>query len=220
MVASLFKAVLHGVGDGDEFSFGFHLAGAAATDEASLAIVLNTWDALMSTDTTPSGWSKLTALLSSDQHYDQVSLYYYALSQDPATFLSHKAVNQVGQGTPKMMLQQASCVTLKTGRNGASYRGRMYIPTTGVIPAANHQIDIGTAGDINEAAQACMEYMKEAIDTVYASNAVFFGVFSQKLNTIEPVTATSCDTRLDVQRRRANRQNIVGVDTSPVASNP
>lgn len=207
MVANLVKLVVHGSGCGEEFAFGFYLGHCnAPTSEADLTTMLNAWDTNNNTITTPSTWTQLKGLLSTDQTVDSLSAYYYADSTAPATFLHHKTVNQVGSSANNLPLQLSAVATLSTARSGASYRGRMYIPVTGATTAGGHLIPTTYRDQVGNVATNLMGNALAAARAGALGDPTRVVVFSRSKNSIQDVTSVSVDTKFDVQRRRAMKQ--------------
>lgn len=219
MVASAVRLVVHGSGAGEEFAFGFWLAHVATLGgESDLSTFLDSWDSKMGSAETPSTWSDLVGLLSSDQKYDSLSAYYYADTKTPATFLHHKVVNHSGASGRWAPLQQSAVVTLKTARSGASFRGRMYLPATGLDTVSPH---VYAGSVVNQIGLAAANMLGDALA---AARGGSFGdptrvaVYSPSKNVVTDVTSVTVDNRADVQRRRAGKQ--VTSITSFVGPNP
>lgn len=219
MVANAVRCVVHGSGAGEEFAFGFWLAHVATLGgESDLSAFLDSWDSKMTSQETPSTWSDLVGLLSSDQKYDSLSAYYYADTKTPATFLHHKTVNHSGASGQWSPLQQSGVVTLMTARSGQSYRGRMYLPTTGLATVSPH---VYASSVVNQIGLAAANMLGDALA---AARGGTFGdptrvaVYSPSKNVITDVSALVVDNRPDVQRRRAGKQVVS--KTTFVGPNP
>lgn len=165
----------------------------------------------------------ITNMLSSDQKIDKITAYYYADAKLPATFAASAAFaggGLAGSSAPTLPLQTSCCVTLNTGHSGASYRGRMYFPATGVAMQAGH-----TFADVNITPLANAIAGTSTTDGLLwdfarALDAAGTGgsdpvVFSRKLDAFNVITSVSIDNRPDVQRRRAASQQPTATVTKP-----
>jgi len=202
-MTNIAKAVLHGSGVGEEFAVQCNYQLDAALSLTEMNAIVAAWAAGIGTTTK----SDLLSLISTDQSYDQFSLYYYATTpNDPATYVAHAALTTfTGTGTAKNPLQLALCVTTRSDFAGASHRGRMYLPFTGIgistHLAGNTAVDTATA-----TAQLFIQDTSTVILTNSSVTSARASVFSPKLNNTTPITSVSADNIVDIQRRRAASQ--------------
>lgn len=120
---------------------------------------------------------------------------------------------KLGQGTSRMPAQSAICLSLITGRPGASYRGRLYWPALSPDIAAGRLSDPTPQAVANGAAQWLVDLGRQfdSLLTFKASPAVI----STVRNTGTLVTSVRCGDRFDTQRRRAEGQEEV-YSTAPL----
>lgn len=202
-MTNIAKAVLHGSGVGEEFAIqaNYQLDGPLSLTDINAIVAA--WAGALGTTTK----SNLLGLISTDQSYDQFSLYYYASTpNDPATYVGKTSLTGfTGTGTGKNPLQVACCVTTHSDFAGASHRGRMYLPMTG-IGISTHTL--GSAA-VDQATAAAQGFIQDTYATIIAHSAVTSaraGVFSPKNNNMTPITSVSSDNVVDIQRRRAASQ--------------
>lgn len=146
--------------------------------------------------------------------YTTVRIGYYAANATSQLFSGEAAIpGGGGNGTGPQVLpnQAALCLTLRTPQTGRRYRGRMYLPATGAALAL-------PAGNVDPAkALAVCNKAKAFFDALNADPAVgIVSVASQAAGILTRVNRVGVDTRLDIQRRRANRQTITGGYEAPL----
>lgn len=186
---------------GEEFTVGFWLAIAAPViDFVTANQVAADLAALIEADhdTGP------VDLITTNAGYDELRCYFYgATPGDTADYIGAAPLTTMtGQaGGGGMPLQVSLTMTFETGLPGASRRGRCYVPAIG---AGLSQGQL-TQADLD----AQTAWWKNLFDDIAAStdfdaNAV---VMSRKLGVASAVNAVSADSRLDIQRRRANKES-------------
>lgn len=103
-------------------------------------------------------------------------------------------------GTSVLPAQMCTVMSQRTGRPGRSYRGRAYLP--GVVPSQVTTTGLVTGTLAQDLATAYADWLS----TVKADAGHMIGVVaSSRLSAMTPITQVSVDTRLDVQRTRANK---------------
>jgi hypothetical protein len=152
------------------------------------------------------------SFLSSQGQYTDLTVYSYLDDTGKATY---SAVSPItggsGTGNPTMPNQVAIVATLLTGLTGRRRRGRMYFPclsttlTNGQASALPNPFATWLANYFT----ACNSHLGSAASIV---------VLSQVGGDSRHVTAISVDTRLDIQRRRADRETVAGSFTAPVST--
>lgn len=214
-VANLTKWVLKGTGVSEEFQLGWYIKDSGIRSPEDADDVLGLFSDHV--DDGDSGIESLVTLLYGDQQYNEVSVYYYPTSSDPATIVAHKAIGPVvGTGAvAPQPLQAAACVTTHTARSGASYRGRMYVPVGGVVLATGH---VFTSTQLDNALAGCAGVMGTArnADINHSGSSALISVYSPTLGVATQINSLSVDNRPDIQRRRANSQPLAGVRTTVV----
>jgi hypothetical protein len=111
----------------------------------------------------------------------------------------------------------ALVASLRTGRPGASYRGRLYLGGMSSVV-----LNAGDGRVLAAARLAAATRLADFLTTINGQDTPLngvpklkYGVYSRKLGTIRPITQVSVDNVFDVQRRRI--EGLVGVrDTMPV----
>lgn len=199
-MSNVVKTVLHGSGLGEEFAVqgNFQLDGALSLTDVNAIVAA--WAAGIGTTTK----SDLLACISTDQSWDTFSLYFYNTTpNDPATYVGHASLSGfTGTGTGKNPLQLACAVTTRSDFAGASHRGRMYFPVTG-IGISTHRLGSTAVDQMTATAQLFLQDTSGLIIAHSAVTSARASVFSQKLNSCIPITSVSADDVPDIQRRRA-----------------
>lgn len=149
-------------------------------------------------------WSNLTNL-------DTVNAYHYpgGTTKADAVGAFVPPVPKAGVGTAHLPNQCALVTTLQTGLAGRRNRGRMYLPVTGVTVQPTAQLSIGQATEVNNGWQTFF-------NDVNASDTGGIVVVSTTGSVAHDVTGVKTDTRLDIQRRRAEQQAITGAARAEV----
>lgn len=179
---------------------------AAQTQAQALAT------ALSNNITTPAtGASAPNAVMLSDSGYDGVRVYSYTQAGGKASFIGDASVNKVGTATSNILPNQlALAITLQTSVAGRRAKGRIYMPYLSSPLQVGGNIQVATAGG----------WAKFWAQLIHDWNAAVapgkVGVLSQTYGTFQPITSVKVDTRLDVQRRRANRQTNLGSYTQGI----
>lgn len=200
--ANLSKTVLSGfLAGGEIFQTGFWNPGALITEEIAQAAA----------DSFAASWNGGTNvpfldLLSPDSGYDKVTVYSYPNPTGPAELSAEAALTGNGRNTSQHPDQCCVVVTLLTGKAGRRNRGRMFLPANG-MPLTSHQLTLVQAQNVADGWTALIE------DTQTFAPVVV----SQVAGTANDVTSVRVDTRIDIQRRRANSQIVIGRAESALA---
>ena len=199
------RVVLSGkLAGGEIWSTGFWITGADITSQgdatAQAQLLL---EALGDADASGAMTITLNDWMANSCTWDRVTVYAYAGGSSQSEYIG-EAVNTptkqggLGQRVPN---QVAMVLSLRTGRPGRRYRGRMYLPAGGIT--LNSDGEIGSNS------------MQPVLDgwTVFFSRwnqgqAGQIVVMSTTGSVVTPVTSLILDSRPDIQRRRANRQTI------------
>lgn len=141
-------------------------------------------------------------MLDSASGYDSVKTYHYPTGGPAATYLGIAAIaGGTGAGTgTSLPLQGAIVASLRTQLAGRSHRGRMYFPCVAET-LTNHQL--GSART-NTLAPDVAGFFSD----VKANGSVGIPVIVSQVGggSYTPITSVIVDSRLDIQRRRANKQ--------------
>lgn len=193
---------------GEEFQWGFWLNATNITSESDangLAATVNgAW--------TGTAKSITMGLLDPLSGMDEVRVYCYPTGGPTATYVGSSTESSVGTGTSSTLLplQCAAVVSLRTGFAGRRARGRLYLP-------------------INRVPLSAFELSSTNVDPIAADFADFFStinavagignvaVVSQVgAGQSRAVTEVVVDSRVDIQRRRANSMVVDYVKQEPV----
>ena len=205
----VFRVSVIGNGPGaEQFDVSFWMSlGAPTTAAAANTMAGQIRDAWVT-----SAAANWRSLLSNDQTYREVRLYSYPNGGPTASVIgSAPIVTGGGIGTLNGPLQQCVVVTLRTAFAGRRYRGRMYLPAAGVSPGTGHVL-VSTVPTGLVAATANFFNACNAIATV-GDVAVVSQVGAGMSNK---VTELRVDDKVDIQRRRANKQLAVTSATAIV----
>lgn len=165
-------------------------------------------------DTPPASSVTPCQLVSNQATYVGCRVYGYTTNSGKATTIGDAVINRPGTSQTAVYLpnQVAVCVTLKSATAGRSATGRVYLPINSWTVQSNGQLSSSTPASIAN----WMAQFITALNTA-AGAGRHIGVLSQKHGTFAPVVTTKVDSRLDIQRRRANRQTAVGTGIGAVA---
>lgn len=211
--ANTVKIVLSGaMPGGDRWSSGFWMRDTGANTESLLNALCNIIYGTI-TDSSDSGvmtiiadnyWSNLTNL-------DIVQGYHYAggSSKSDVVGAFTPPVPLSGAATAHMPNQVALVTTLQTGLEGRRNRGRMYVPFSGASIQPTGQLSVAQATQVNTA-------WSLFFSDINGSDTGAIVVVSVTGSVAHDVTAVKTDTRLDIQRRRAEQQAITGVARAAV----
>jgi hypothetical protein len=144
------------------------------------------------------------SLLAGPGQYSQVRVYAYPTGGPSATWVAEASLELTGTGTTAMPYQTCAVVSLRTAESGRSARGRMYLPATGIGVGSDHQMSSTFVPDLAEEWATLLT----AVDNLVApdgGNPSVVVVSQTRTNTLI-VDRVIVDSRLDIQRRRANKQ--------------
>lgn len=122
---------------------------------------------------------------------------------------------QPGTGQPTMPGQVSLVVSTLTGRPGASYRGRVYLPAAGAQVSALGRIGTDVAATIAGEFGQFIHDVNNAGASIF-SPALAAVVYSPTKSVANAITNVRVGSRLDIQRRRADKEK----DTYAVAVVP
>jgi hypothetical protein len=142
----------------------------------------------------------------------EISAYAYTTTSGEATVVSHVPVSIAGGAstTTELPLQCAYVISTRCAVNGRRFRGRFYVPLTSVT-LTNHQLTTAQCTSILTGWQTAINVLATAVPPLEPV------VVSNTGSVATPITEISMDTRVDIQRRRANRQAIIGAVTKTIA---
>lgn len=209
--------VLHGTMAGGEiWETGFWMSDTGVTD-ASLANALAQLLAQTLNANDESGALAQMALefWTGAITWTEVRVYGYPNGGTKAAFvgLYELPSGVTGTGTTTLPNQVCLVLTLNTGLAGRSHRGRMYIPIAKATLDASSELTSQLLTDF-------VTTWRTFFSDVNASDAGEIVVVSQSLGAFSPLSSVKADSRLDIQRRRANQQSIRQVVSQAVTAHP
>src|SRR5690348_4789908 len=145
--------------------------------------------------------ARLKNLLGTADGWDRVRVYKYTSGNHVASSSAVASITGgAGAGSRSGAFQDSLVVTLQTGLSGRSYRGRMYLPYAAGTTTSGFALSTMVDG-------ACT-----AIGDLfgYIKNNPVSGlgvpvVWSHTKDVQSPIHTLRCDSKVDVQRRRAVR---------------
>lgn len=194
------RIVLSGAMPGGEiWSSGFWLDGNPPVDDDAADILAGIIAGFLTASTFDAAFAGAN---SSDTTLTEVSVYGYPLGGPNATSVGRAAVTGVaGTATVGLMPDQVCTVlTLLTGNASRRGRGRMYLPATCLNLSSSHQIPSAIMAAWTAGA-------KDFFDRINADGAIGdVAVVSIAGSATRVVTDVRMDSRVDIQRRRADQQ--------------
>lgn len=133
---------------------------------------------------------------------DRVTVYSYLDNSGHATHVAESALSKVGSGSPIFPNQVTLCMTLLTSVAGRRARGRNYLPALKVTLDSNGEVASTQLSSLVGAWAGLIN----ALNGELGDQRI--GVLSQVGGTFQTATAVRGDSRLDIQRRRANSQTV------------
>lgn len=201
-VANVARLVFTGKLPGGEI-FSTGMSGIYSTPPSSQAAFQDDCDSMRSAGTDYTSFvSGLCALNRPSFSITDFTGYFYASFPGPATYQSHAPVpGAPGTASSAAMPDQCCLVcTLLTGAPGRRNRGRMYLPLGAATLDTNAELD--TSVPIGGA--TAVAHLARALNA--SPLGLVASVVSSVGSTSRPITDIGSDTRVDIQRRRANHQ--------------
>lgn len=189
------RIVINGTINGSEiFAFGFQVLNRCA-DQATQDTLAIAWSGVIVT----AGAAKTTfqSLINTTDVYTGISLYAYDAIGGPAQLVSHAPINVAGSMSTHNPNQVALVATLRTPVPSRRTRGRMYLPATGAATLTGGFYGGSGPANVAAAVKSLINFSPTAFPPV---------VVSPTAGTASLISQISVDNRLDVQRRRANKQ--------------
>jgi hypothetical protein len=174
-----------------------------AATQAQADAIASKWNADKGVSGNPLG------MISSGSSYDSITTYSYLDNTGKATFVGH-TVLATSTGVTAQNLPDQCCLvaTLLTGNAGRRNRGRMYFPL---------QVATLTSGQVSSTltsgfATWLSSFFTHVNSTLGTQHIV---VLSQIGGTSHTVNAVQVDSKIDIQRRRADK--VIPITKSLVA---
>lgn len=154
----------------------------------------------------------LTKIIGSDAGYDGVRVYSYTAVGGHASFVADAPITRPGSSSATGTLpnQCSIVVTLRTAVAGRRATGRIYLPITKYSLGSAGQLDTGSVDGLANA----VSHLITALNSAETPQHV--GVLSQTAGTFQSVNSVKVDSKVDIQRRRANKQTPAYVKTLAV----
>lgn len=186
-------------GAGDIFDASIWYTGMTIASNAAAATVAGT----LATALMGAGVTALKTAYGPADAITGTKVYHYPTGGPHATFIGAAGVTgMVGTGTQDGPLQNSLCVTGLTASSGRSFKGRTYFPGNGFV------LGVGSGSNINAAQLTTwLSAWATAINAFSAANSGSTPVVvSSHLGVATPITQFRVTTKMDTQRRRANKQ--------------
>ena len=204
--ASTYRVVFGGsMYGGEVWESGFWVHGDTIESQATANATASLWaGVLLSPDASGALRISLAAFASADVTVNYVKIYAYPTGGPVATYIGEFTPPAAG-GTGQRTLPNQCCLVIseRTGFAGRRYRGRMYLPAgkTG-------------AGSFGQMTQAAIQESATAWALAFHDwNAVDGNgtvvVVSTTGTLFTPVSQVIVDSKIDIQRRRANKEQAL-----------
>lgn len=181
---------------GEIFEWGFWTAAAPSDDAAANSQATAVAGAYTGSIATGSA---AHTFLSSGEGIDQVRVYSYPSGGPTASHVGVAALIQTGTTTATCPNQVSVVCTLQTGFSGRRNRGRVYLPCTHTSALVSGQLSSAQT-------TALAQFMQKFFQQVNSAIGQPTVVLSQVAGSANNLVTIRVDSRLDIQRRRANRQ--------------
>lgn len=215
--AGVQKIVFFGdLAGGEIWESGFWLNGGLPSSDSAAALQAELIYNVFLSESDPPVFPELaSAFWNSSTNVKGARCYAYPDGGPNATYAGEYLAPSPTAGSKTQYLpnQVAMVVTLRTAQSGRSYRGRMYLPCS----AGALQTSGSGVGQLTQAPlQALCDDITAAFRDIASSSAGEPCVVSSARSAATPITTVTMDTRLDIQRRRANKQTPTGTASSSV----
>jgi hypothetical protein len=142
-------------------------------------------------------------LLNTGGSYKRATVYGYLDGTGHASVIATSPCVHPGSSSAHTLPNQcAVVVSLRTALAGRTNKGRIYLPVGNMALDSNGQLPAGDSALIVSWAKRFLD----SLNTIASPGKV--EIFSTKLGTGTPITTVAVDSRVDIQRRRANRQGV------------
>lgn len=185
---------------GEAFAWGSWFDAGTGKVQADIDAILGTWVAAFNN----TYGVTYRGMIPSTAAYTQVRAYYYT-GGSTAAVVSQSGLTGVGTGaTAPLPNQCCLVVTLMTGRPGRRYRGRIYLPFIGAALTSG-QLTSAQCTTYANAVAGHLSAVKDANGTggFQPANPA---VMSSVVSALTPITQVRVDSKIDIQRRRAEKQ--------------
>lgn len=160
-------------------------------------------------------------LLSPDSGLDGVRVYSYAENSTKATYLADASIGSTGNSSATVLLpnQCAVVVTLKTAVAGRRHQGRVYLPINQWALSSQAQLSTANVQGIAGWFAEFLARLNSHIGTqrIGVLSRVGMTPTGGAAPTFQPITTVTVDSKIDIQRRRANKMGANSRFTQAVA---
>jgi hypothetical protein len=146
-------------------------------------------------------WALLKAKCSAETSFTGVNTTFIRNGVTVATNQTNEATPIIGTASGHLPVFIARVVTLQTNRSGRSYRGRMYLPWTGVTFAAG-QVLWGSESAIVAGVATFLNNVAGKVNGDLLGTTAGPVIYSVTAGAHEPVVAVRMDNKPDTQRGR------------------
>lgn len=204
-IAGRNKLLLTGtIAGGEQWSVGFTYGAATIGEMIVTQEDLNAWAQAASSLINDSALSIWRNALSTAGAFGYAIAQFYDADNVLTLQSVPQAIGVTGLGTPSKPPQTAIVVSLLTGRPGASYRGRVYIPAMG--GGMDNTLKVDTPTDTQDLADQTAEFLSDMANEAAGLGAnIAPGVYSPTKDVVTPVTGVRVGDVFDTQRRRRNQ---------------
>lgn len=189
------KVVISGTINASEvFAFGFQLLNRAGDQATQDTLAIAFTGPLVTAGATK---TVMQSLINTTDVYTMLSMYAYDDIGGTARLVSHAPMSVAGSSSSHLPNQVALVATLRSAVPSRRTRGRMYLPATGAATLTGGFYGGSGPANVAAAVKALMSVSPTLFPPVVVSTAAA---------SASPITSVSVDNRLDIQRRRANKQ--------------
>lgn len=139
--------------------------------------------------------------------FRELRAYYYPANAAVAAAQAQVGLATVltgGNGSGIGIPQSCIVISLRTGRSGRSFRGRMYLPATAAQADSDMAVTLTALGNLSTATKTLFDGINA---TSIGATPVKMAI-ANKLSSMPRVTYFRIDGELDIQRRRANKITV------------
>jgi hypothetical protein len=187
---------------GEVWESGFWTMGNVPTSNATATELAALWIAQLKATDGSGGFYQSRIIAGATTSLNYVNVYCYVTGGSTADFIGNATTAAVvGTGTNACANQNALVVTLRTAHAGRRFRGRMYLPATGVTTStATGQLPDAAILPVATGWGVCFSDWNASGD-----NGTICVVSRVGAGTATAVTEVTVDSIVDTQRRRRNK---------------
>jgi hypothetical protein len=157
-------------------------------------------------------WSSITT-------YEGATVYYYPDGSIHAEYVGiADATSIAGSETPYQPALLSMVQSLRTPLSGRSYRGRMYVPASGVGVNSTAQWPDDIIGDMATATAAMLSTFNTADYSAHGLAGQGACIASFTTGGVVPITTVEVDSKPDTQHRRQDKLLALFRETAAVSA--